>query len=168
MCIDTLDDSDEGIRIDEEGVGFIGLVDHLVDLWDLQIGGWASPRWGEEAAPSLGSRARTSWLPGSPRFDHTTKPIVGVDVLRGPRQWSKSSRAASRTSSAPLARDRGSLLSEEDRRRPSGRDLKCIGLQIVRRATTRAFRSFALGTPRWRDAVRLASRAFRSGWQQRQ
>lgn len=36
-CLDTLS-GDGGIRVDEEGLGFIQLADHLVDFWDVQVG----------------------------------------------------------------------------------------------------------------------------------
>jgi dimethylamine/trimethylamine dehydrogenase len=45
LCVDTLNDSPLGIRAGEEGFGFIALADHLVDLWDLQAGGWVAAEW---------------------------------------------------------------------------------------------------------------------------
>jgi dimethylamine/trimethylamine dehydrogenase len=36
-CLDTLS-GESGIKIGEEGVGFIELADHLVDFWDVQVG----------------------------------------------------------------------------------------------------------------------------------
>jgi dimethylamine/trimethylamine dehydrogenase len=45
LCVDTLNDSPLGIRAADEGFGFITLADHLVDLWDLQTGGWVAAEW---------------------------------------------------------------------------------------------------------------------------
>ena len=42
LCIDTLNDSPLGIRAGEEAYQFIQLADHLVDFWDLQVGGRAT------------------------------------------------------------------------------------------------------------------------------
>jgi dimethylamine/trimethylamine dehydrogenase len=39
FCIDSLHEGPGGIRVEEEGVGFIELADHLVDFWDVQVGG---------------------------------------------------------------------------------------------------------------------------------
>jgi dimethylamine/trimethylamine dehydrogenase len=48
LCIDTLNDSPLGIRAGEEAFQFIQLADHLVDFWDLQVGGWSSADWPEK------------------------------------------------------------------------------------------------------------------------
>jgi len=48
LCIDTLNDNPLGIRAGEEAFQFIQLADHLVDFWDLQVGGWSSADWPEK------------------------------------------------------------------------------------------------------------------------
>jgi dimethylamine/trimethylamine dehydrogenase len=52
LCIDTLNDSPLGIRAGEEAFQFIQLADHLVDFWDLQVGGWSSMDWPEKNVPA--------------------------------------------------------------------------------------------------------------------
>lgn len=77
-CIDTLNGED-GIKLDEEGLGFIALADHLVDLWDVQVGDGPNDvlasRFCEE-------NFQASWI--SAVRPHTAKPIVGVGHLTSP------------------------------------------------------------------------------------
>ncbi|HLY48644.1 MAG TPA: NAD(P)-binding protein [Solirubrobacteraceae bacterium] len=83
MCIDTLDDSEHGIRAEHEGAGFIRLADHLVDFWDVQVGGEGNT-WGKDLGPSrfyaenfqgeYVRRVRT----------HTMKPVVAVGRFTSP------------------------------------------------------------------------------------
>lgn len=77
-CIDTLS-GDQGIRFEEEGVGFIELADHLVDFWDVQVGNGSddvmSSRFSHENFQGeLIAKVRP----------HTAKPIVGVGHLTSP------------------------------------------------------------------------------------
>lgn len=51
LCIDT-GPLPGGIRADGEGAGLVALLDHLVDYWDVQAGGWNSARWGTDPVPS--------------------------------------------------------------------------------------------------------------------
>ena len=82
--IDTLHDTDEGIRVDEEGIGFIELCDHLVDFWDLQVGGRTAAEWGDDAGPSrfFPENFQRAWV--EKVRPHTTKPIVGVGRFTSP------------------------------------------------------------------------------------
>jgi dimethylamine/trimethylamine dehydrogenase len=78
LCVDTLHDSDEGIRVDEEGIGFVELCDHLVDFWDLQVGGRTAAEWGDDAGPArfFPENFQRPWV--EKVRPHTGKPIVGV------------------------------------------------------------------------------------------
>ena len=84
FCVDTLHDDDRGIRVDEEGVGFIELADHLVDLWDLQVGGSVAAEWGDDAGPSrfFSENFQRPWV--EKVRPHTSKPIVGVGRFINP------------------------------------------------------------------------------------
>jgi dimethylamine/trimethylamine dehydrogenase len=71
-----------GVHLDE-GLEFIGLADHLVDLWDVVVG----ELWGEHRIDSGASRLfpqgyQLEWT-GRVR-DATKKPIVGVGRLTDP------------------------------------------------------------------------------------
>ena len=59
--VDTLDLpvglGDRGIRAGREGLQFIESMDHLVDMWDINVGN--AVEWGEDAAPSR-THARTT------------------------------------------------------------------------------------------------------------
>jgi dimethylamine/trimethylamine dehydrogenase len=83
FSIDTLDDSEEGIRVDHEGVGFIELADHLVDFWDLVVAGEAAT-WAKDVTPSRSTEenSHAEWL--SRIRPHTRKPIVGVGRFTSP------------------------------------------------------------------------------------
>ena len=84
FSIDTLSDDAMGIRVEEDGVRFIEHVDHLVDLWDVQVGPANVADWMEAAGPS---RFRTEnfqkpWVEKIRPF--TKKPIVGVGRFTSP------------------------------------------------------------------------------------
>lgn len=84
FSVDTLHETDAGIRVEEEGVGFIELADHLVDFWDLQIGGEDMAHWMKDAGPS---RFYPENFQGSfiaQVRPHTQKPIVGVGRFTNP------------------------------------------------------------------------------------
>jgi dimethylamine/trimethylamine dehydrogenase len=84
FCVDTLHGTDEGIRADVEAVAFIKAADHLVDFWDLQVGGRTMAEWGEDAGPSrfFKENAQSEWV--AKVRPHTDKPIVGVGRFTSP------------------------------------------------------------------------------------
>jgi dimethylamine/trimethylamine dehydrogenase len=82
-CIDTLDDREDGMRVDHEGGAFIQLADHLVDFWDLVIAG-EGETWVNDIGPSRFFREnfQSNWVRRV--RPHTTKPIVGVGRFTSP------------------------------------------------------------------------------------
>src|SRR2546428_197002 len=52
LQVDNLRMDDLGIRVEEEGVGFIEYMDELVDFWDLQVGGPIVMEWTDNAGSS--------------------------------------------------------------------------------------------------------------------
>jgi dimethylamine/trimethylamine dehydrogenase len=82
-CIDSLR-GDEGIRVDEEGVGFVELADHLVDLWDVQVGGADRNHWAQDVGPSrfYGENFQSEYV--AKIRPHTAKPIVAVGRFTSP------------------------------------------------------------------------------------
>jgi dimethylamine/trimethylamine dehydrogenase len=76
-CIE--DFADDGLRIDEEGLGFIELADHLVDFWDVQVGDGPV-----DHLPSrfCGENAQAEWIKRVRA--RTAKPIVGVGRFTSP------------------------------------------------------------------------------------
>jgi dimethylamine/trimethylamine dehydrogenase len=84
FSIDTLDGTEEGIRVDHEGVQFIELADHLVDFWDLQVGGEDPNTWAKDVGPSrfYNENFQGQWL--EKVRSHTEKPIVGVGRFTSP------------------------------------------------------------------------------------
>lgn len=84
FCIDTLHNDDRGIRVDHEGVGFIELADHLVDFWDVQVGGEHAELWIKDAGPSrfYPENFQAEWV--KKIRPHTDKPIVGVGRFTSP------------------------------------------------------------------------------------
>src|SRR4051794_17586761 len=94
LCIDTLNDSELGMRAGEEAYGFIQLADHLVDFWDLQAGGWTAAEWhGDDAVASR----------FGPEFSHrhyyeavrgaTRKPIAAVGRFTNPDTMAEAIRS---------------------------------------------------------------------------
>jgi dimethylamine/trimethylamine dehydrogenase len=77
-CLDTLN-GDDGITLDEEGLGFIKLADHLVDLWDVQVGDGPN-----DVLPSrfCEENFQARWIAAVRPC--TAKPIVGVGHLTSP------------------------------------------------------------------------------------
>ena len=78
-----------GVRADEEGVGFIELADHLVDLWDLMVGGYYAhgggfAPWGTDTASSrfFEENWQSEWT--RKVRSATTKPVVNVGWLTNP------------------------------------------------------------------------------------
>jgi dimethylamine/trimethylamine dehydrogenase len=83
FSIDTLDESEEGIRVDQEGAEFIRLADHLVDFWDLVVGGEADS-WAKDVRPSrfYEENSQGEWIRRA--RPHTAKPIVAVGRFTSP------------------------------------------------------------------------------------
>jgi dimethylamine/trimethylamine dehydrogenase len=84
FSIDTLDGTEEGIRVDHEGVQFVELADHLVDFWDLQVGGEDPNTWVKDLGPSrfYNENFQGQWV--AKVRSHTKKPIVGVGRFTSP------------------------------------------------------------------------------------
>lgn len=84
LTVDSLHGTDEGIRVEEEGVGFIELADHLVDFWDLQVGGETMENWVKDAGASrfYAENFQGDWM--TKVRPHTKKPIVGVGRFTNP------------------------------------------------------------------------------------
>jgi dimethylamine/trimethylamine dehydrogenase len=85
FCVDTLHGAgDGGIRVEEEGVGFVELADHLVDFWDLQVGGDTLANWVKDAGVSrfYAENFQGEWV--KQVRPHTRKPIVGVGRFTNP------------------------------------------------------------------------------------
>jgi dimethylamine/trimethylamine dehydrogenase len=84
FCVDTLHGTSDGIRADVEAIGFVEAADHLVDFWDLQVGGRTMAEWGEDAGPSrfFKENAQSSWV--AQVRPYTKKPIVGVGRFTSP------------------------------------------------------------------------------------
>lgn len=83
FAVDTLI-GEEGIEIERDGVKFIELADHLVDLWDVNVGDIAE--WGEDAGPSRFYRQghQLSWQ----RFvkQVSKKCVLGVGRFTDPEK----------------------------------------------------------------------------------
>ena len=84
LCVDTLHGTDQGIRVEEEGVGFIELADHLVDFWDLQVGGENLANWVKDAGASrfYPENFQGEWV--RKVRPYTRKPIAGVGRFTNP------------------------------------------------------------------------------------
>ena len=84
FCIDTLHGTDQGIRAEEEGCGFVELADHLVDFWDVQVGGRTAEEWAEDAGPSrfFAQNSQARWV--KIIRPYTRKPIAGVGRFTSP------------------------------------------------------------------------------------
>ena len=78
--IDTLR-GDFGIRAEEDGIGFVQLADHLVDLWDFVIG---NLEWGEDAGPSRFFKENFQRPFVEIVKPHVSKPVVGVGRFTSP------------------------------------------------------------------------------------
>jgi dimethylamine/trimethylamine dehydrogenase len=82
-CLDSLG-GEGGVRVDEEGVGFIQLADHLVDLWDVQVGGEDRSHWVQDLGPSRFYKENFQGEFIAKVRPHTAKPIVGVGRYTSP------------------------------------------------------------------------------------
>jgi dimethylamine/trimethylamine dehydrogenase len=79
FCVEALGPA--GVEL-EEGLGFIRLADHLVDLWDVNVG--SILEWSKDSGPSRFFKEgyQLEWT-GRVR-EATAKPIVGVGRLTNP------------------------------------------------------------------------------------
>jgi dimethylamine/trimethylamine dehydrogenase len=79
FCVEALSPTGVGL---EEGLGFISLADHLVDLWDVNVG--SITEWSKDSGTSRYFREgyQLEWT-GRVR-EVTDKPIVGVGRLTSP------------------------------------------------------------------------------------
>ena len=84
FSIETLSEDDSGMRVEEEGVRFVEYVDHLVDLWDVQVG---PPNLLDTTDSAAASRVRPENYQ-KPWVDqirpYTQRPIVGVGRFTNP------------------------------------------------------------------------------------
>jgi len=94
LCIDTLNDSPLGIRAGEEAYRFMELADHLVDFWDLQVGGWSSADWPEKnvTASRLGGEFNFRDYYAAVR-GATKKPIAAVGRFTNPDTMAEAVRS---------------------------------------------------------------------------
>jgi dimethylamine/trimethylamine dehydrogenase len=84
FSIDTMREDDLGIRVGEDGIRFVEHVDHLVDLWDIQVGGPTVGEWLDAAGASR-FREENFQKPWVEQVrPHTAKPIVGVGRFTNP------------------------------------------------------------------------------------
>lgn len=84
FAADTLHGTDQGIRVEEEGAAFIELADHLVDFWDLCIGGETLAQWPKDTGPSRFFQENFQWKWVEQVRPHTTKPLTVVGRLTSP------------------------------------------------------------------------------------
>lgn len=84
FAADTLHGTDQGIRVEEEGARFIQMADHLVDFWDLQVGGETLSFWPKDTGPSrfFEENFQGKWI--EKVRPYTDKPIVTVGWLTSP------------------------------------------------------------------------------------
>ncbi len=85
LSVDQLDGplglGDRGIRAHGDGARFVRLMDHLVDYWDLIIGGFD---WGQDAQSSRTARENHE-APWTGDFkQYTVKPVVNVGRFNSP------------------------------------------------------------------------------------
>ena len=130
FSVDTLSDDGMGIEVEEDGIRFIEHVDHLVDLWDVQIG---PPSLLDTTDSVASSRVRPEnhqrpWV--EKIRPHTSKPIVGVGPLHQPRHDGRGDPLGpARHHRCRAAVDRRSVPTPEDRGGPLRRDPRVHRLQ---------------------------------------
>ncbi len=94
LCIDTLNDSPLGIRAGEEAFRFIQLADHLVDFWDLQVGGWSSMDWPEKNVVASRVGGEFNYRPYYEAVRAATqKPIAAVGRFTNPDTMAEAVRS---------------------------------------------------------------------------
>lgn len=86
FCVDTRGyGMGDGVRVDEEGIGFVEAFDDVVDLWDVQVDTWpedsGASRWHEQ-------NWQRPWV--EKIKPHTTKPVVGVGRFTDPDVMAKA------------------------------------------------------------------------------
>jgi dimethylamine/trimethylamine dehydrogenase len=88
LCVDALGPA--GVEL-EEGLGFIRLADHLVDLWDVNVG--SITEWSKDSGASrfFPEGYQLEWT-GRVR-EATAKPIVGVGRLTNPDRMAEIVRS---------------------------------------------------------------------------
>jgi dimethylamine/trimethylamine dehydrogenase len=84
LQLDSLRMDDLGVRVEEEGIGFIEFMDDLVDFWDLEVGGPIVMEWTDNAGPSRFFPENFQGWAVSKVRSHTKKPIVGVGRFTNP------------------------------------------------------------------------------------
>jgi dimethylamine/trimethylamine dehydrogenase len=79
-----------GISVDGDGGAFVQHVDHLVDLWDINVG-WAE--WGEDAGPSRThpENHQKAWAGRVKQL--TAKPVVNVGRFTNPDTMAEAIRS---------------------------------------------------------------------------
>jgi dimethylamine/trimethylamine dehydrogenase len=84
FSVDTLSDDDLGTKVGEDGIRFVEHVDHLVDLWDVQVGPPSLMDMTESVASSRihQQNHQKPWV--EQIRPHTEKPIVGVGRFTDP------------------------------------------------------------------------------------
>jgi dimethylamine/trimethylamine dehydrogenase len=85
LSVDTLQGG-EGVEVLKDGVRFVELADHLVDLWDLVIGSGTGSEWGQDAGPSrfFEENHEKPYTAPVKAGNHTDKPVVGVGRVTNP------------------------------------------------------------------------------------
>jgi dimethylamine/trimethylamine dehydrogenase len=88
LCVEALGPA--GVELDE-GLGFVGLADHLVDLWDVNVG--SITEWSKDSGASrfFPEGYQLEWT-GRVR-EVTAKPIVGVGRLTNPDRMAEIVRS---------------------------------------------------------------------------
>jgi dimethylamine/trimethylamine dehydrogenase len=88
LCVDALGPA--GVEL-EEGLGFVRLADHLVDLWDVNVG--SITEWSKDSGASrfFPEGYQLEWT-GRVR-EATAKPIVGVGRLTNPDRMAEIIRS---------------------------------------------------------------------------
>lgn len=88
LTVETFAEGERGFHANGDGRETVALLDHLVDLWDLDVGGMAPSaevaKWGVGASPSRqhSSGWETQWIEAV--RPATKKPIVGVGRFTSP------------------------------------------------------------------------------------
>lgn len=81
----------EGVEVEEDGIRFVELVDHLVDVWDVNVGDIAE--WGEDAGPSRFYR-QGHQIPWQKHIKAVSKkPVLGVGRFTDPEKMCEVIRA---------------------------------------------------------------------------
>ncbi len=86
FAIDSLYGSG-GIQVEEDGIKLIEMADHLVDVWDINVGDIA--QWGEDAGPSRFYRQghQIPWQKFVKK--HSKKPVLGVGRFTDPEKMAE-------------------------------------------------------------------------------